>query len=63
MIEIKSEIDEVINDEVDRENNVLKNAPHTLEMALNDKWDLPYSREKAVFPLSHLKQNKFLANS
>ena len=59
LIEIKSEIDEVINDEVDRENNVLKNAPHTLEMALNDKWDLPYSREKAVFPLSHLKQNKF----
>ena len=59
LIEIKSEIDEVINDEVDRENNVLKNAPHTLEMALNDNWDLPYTREKAVFPLSHLKQNKF----
>jgi len=59
LISIKTEIDQIINNEVDQENNVLKNAPHTMILALNDKWDLPYSREKAVFPLPYLKQNKF----
>ncbi|HCP41582.1 MAG TPA: glycine dehydrogenase (aminomethyl-transferring) [Cryomorphaceae bacterium] len=59
LLGIRSEIDEIISNKVDKENNVLKNAPHTLEISLNDNWDFPYSREKAVFPLSHLKQNKF----
>ena len=59
LISIKAEIDQIINNEVDQENNVLKNAPHTMTLALNDNWDLPYSREKAVFPLPYLKQNKF----
>ena len=59
LIGIRSEIDEIISNKVDKENNVLKNAPHTLEISLNDNWDFPYSREKAVFPLSHLKKNKF----
>ena len=59
LISIKTEIDQIINNEVDPENNVLKNAPHTMILALNDKWNLPYSRDKAVFPLPYLKQNKF----
>ena len=59
LISIRKEIDQVINNEVDRENNVLKNSPHTMVLALEDKWDFPYSREQAVFPLFHLKQNKF----
>ena len=59
LLGIKSEIDEVIENKVDKDNNVLKNAPHTLEMTVNDSWSYPYSREKAVFPLPHLKQNKF----
>ena len=59
LLGIRSEIDEIISNKFDKENNVLKNAPHTLEISLNDNWDFPYSREKAVFPLSHLKQNKF----
>ena len=59
LISIRKEIDQVINNEVDRENNVLKNSPHTMVLALQDKWDFPYSREQAVFPLLHLKQNKF----
>jgi len=59
LISIRKEIDQVINNEVDRENNVLKNSPHTMVLALEDKWDFPYSRQQAVFPLSHLKQNKF----
>jgi len=59
MIAIKSEINEVVNGEVQVENSVLKNAPHTIHLAINDKWDFPYSREKAVFPLSWIKENKF----
>ncbi|GGD29258.1 aminomethyl-transferring glycine dehydrogenase [Hyunsoonleella pacifica] len=56
MISIKEEIDVVSKDEP---NNVLKNAPHTLEMITSDEWYLPYSREKAAFPLDFIRSNKF----
>lgn len=56
MIAIKKEIDEVSKDEP---NNVLKNAPHTLEMITADEWYFPYSREKAAFPLEYVRDNKF----
>ena len=59
LIGIKKEINQIINKEVDPVNNVLKNAPHTMNIALNDNWDFPYSREKAVFPLQWLKVKKF----
>jgi len=56
LISIKKEIDEANKDDM---NNVLKNAPHTLEMLTSDEWLLPYSREKAAFPLEYVKDNKF----
>ncbi|GAL68746.1 aminomethyl-transferring glycine dehydrogenase [Jejuia pallidilutea] len=56
MISIKHEIDAVTADET---NNVLKNAPHTLEMITADEWHFPYSRKKAAFPLEYLHSNKF----
>ena len=56
LISIKKEIDEANKDDM---NNVLKNAPHTLEMVTSDEWLLPYSREKAAFPLEYVKDNKF----
>ena len=56
MIAIKEEIDTVSKD---NPNNVLKNAPHTLEMLTRDEWYLPYSREKAAFPLDYIRTNKF----
>lgn len=59
MIAIRAEIQEVYDGQADRENNVLKNAPHTAVLALSDAWSLPYSREKAVYPLSYVKANKF----
>jgi glycine dehydrogenase len=40
-------------------NNVLKNAPHTLDMLTADEWKLPYSRQKAAFPLPYVSENKF----
>jgi glycine dehydrogenase len=59
LISIKKEIDEV---DAENSNNPLKNAPHTLEMLTTDTWELPYSREKAAFPLPYLKENKFFAS-
>ena len=56
MISIKNEIN---NCDINDKNNILKNAPHTLEMLTNDKWEFPYTREKAAFPLDYIAENKF----
>ncbi|OEK07921.1 glycine dehydrogenase (aminomethyl-transferring) [Flavivirga aquatica] len=56
MISIKKEIDKTSKDD---NNNVLKNAPHTLDMVTKDEWHFPYSREEAAFPLNYVKDNKF----
>jgi glycine dehydrogenase len=56
MISIKKEIDNTSKDDL---NNVLKNAPHTLNMVTADEWYFPYSREEAAFPLDYVRDNKF----
>jgi glycine dehydrogenase len=43
----------------DRENNLLKNAPHTARQIASDKWDRPYSREQAAFPAPWTREHKF----
>ena len=59
MISIKSEINEVLAGEVILEESVLKNAPHTLALAVNDEWNFNYTRQKAVYPLEWVKDRKF----
>jgi glycine dehydrogenase len=59
MLAIREEIREIEEGRADRVENVLKNAPHTATMVLTGTWDLPYSREKAVFPAPFVKENKF----
>ena len=59
MISIRKEIDEVITGKSDKEDNVLKNAPHTAKSALTSNWKHSYSREKAVYPLKWVQNNKF----
>ncbi|PWJ59980.1 glycine dehydrogenase [Dyadobacter jejuensis] len=59
MIAIRQEISEVQNGEADPKDNVLKNAPHTMRVVMDEAWARSYSREKAVFPLPHLRFNKF----
>jgi glycine dehydrogenase len=59
MISIRGEIQEIIDGKQDAKNNVLKNAPHTMESLLTDKWDRPYSRELAAYPVEGLRINKF----
>ncbi|HXH18717.1 MAG TPA: aminomethyl-transferring glycine dehydrogenase, partial [Chitinophagales bacterium] len=51
LIGIRKEIEDIETGAADEKDNVLKNAPHTAEMAVADKWSHPYSREKAVYPL------------
>lgn len=59
MISIRKEIQEIIDGKADKVNNVIKNAPHTAKLVVADTYDKPYSREKAAFPLSWVKANKF----
>ena len=55
LLEIKKEIDEIASGKADSHNNVLMNSPHTQAVICSDIWELPYSREKAAFPLPYLK--------
>jgi len=57
MIAIRYEINAI--DDTEEENNVLRNAPHTLQMLTSDEWNLPYSRSKAAYPLPFIRKNKF----
>ncbi len=59
MISIRKEIDDIISGKADREDNVIKNAPHTAKLALIGEWGHAYSREQAVYPLSWVRENKF----
>jgi glycine dehydrogenase len=59
MIAVRNEIREVEDGSADRVENVLKYAPHTSRVVLADDWSRPYSREKAAFPLPHLRFSKF----
>ncbi|MDW7534972.1 MAG: aminomethyl-transferring glycine dehydrogenase [Candidatus Nitrotoga sp.] len=59
MIAIRKEIDDIISGKADREDNVIKNAPHTAKLALIGEWEHAYSREQAVYPLSWVRKNKF----
>ena len=59
MISIKSEINEVLAGEVVLQESVLKNAPHTLGLAVNDEWAFNYTRQKAVYPLEWVRDRKF----
>lgn len=59
MISIRREIEEIVQGEYSQKDNVLKNAPHTLNDCLKDTWSRPYGREKAAFPSIWLKDYKF----
>jgi len=59
LIEIRKEIIEVESGIADKDNNVLKNAPHPISTISSDNWEYPYSREKASFPLPFVRENKF----
>jgi len=59
LIEIRKEIREVEEGKADKVQNVLKNAPHTAAVITANDWSLPYSRQKAAYPLPYVKDAKF----
>ena len=59
MKSIYAEIKEVENGAADKEDNVLKNAPHPAYTVVADEWNHAYGREKAAYPLSYVRENKF----
>ena len=59
MIAIREEIRAIEEGRMDRQNNPLKNAPHTAADATSSEWDRPYTREQAIFPAPWVKERKF----
>ena len=56
MIAIRKEIEASTKED---ENNILRNAPHTLAMVTANDWNFPYTREQAAFALDYIEENKF----
>jgi len=58
LIAIRGEIREIETGEADRDNNLLKHAPHPLADLLSDTWDRPYARDRAGFPTAATRDHK-----
>tara|TARA_B100001750_G_scaffold219777_1_gene206928 strand:+ start:24 stop:1088 length:1065 start_codon:yes stop_codon:yes gene_type:complete len=59
MIQIKEEINRIESGDLDREDNMLKNAPHSAEQVSADNWEHCYSRSEAAYPVEGLRNNKY----
>ena len=58
MLSIREEIQEIEDGNADKADNLLKNAPHTMESVAADDWSHPYSRERAAFPTKETRDHK-----
>jgi glycine dehydrogenase len=59
MISISNEIKQIENNEMDKVDNPLKNAPHTCSEVTKDNWSHSYSREVAAFPFEQSREYKY----
>lgn len=59
LLAIREEISAIENGTTDKQNNMLKHAPHTQFVITADEWTRPYSRQQAAYPLEYVKLNKF----
>lgn len=59
MIAIHGEMTAVAEGKSDRQNNPLKNAPHTAQVIISDAWNRPYSREQAAYPAPWTREHKY----
>ncbi|MEA3462109.1 MAG: glycine dehydrogenase (aminomethyl-transferring), partial [Bacteroidota bacterium] len=59
MIAIRKEIADVENGKTEKGNNLICNAPHTMQMIILDEWDSPYDKKVAAFPVKSLVENKY----
>jgi glycine dehydrogenase len=58
LIAIREEIREIEEGRASREQNLLSNAPHTLEQVISDGWNRPYPRERAAYPSHAVREHK-----
>ena len=59
LILIRAEIADIESGKQDRDNNLLKNAPHSMRLLTQGNWDLPYSLEAAFFPSPATRREKY----
>jgi glycine dehydrogenase len=59
MIKIRAEIQEIVEGRQPKDDNLLKNSPHTAEMVTATDWKHPYTREQAAFPAAWTRNYKF----
>lgn len=59
MISIRKEIEAIEKGEVDPENNLLNNAPHTHRLLLADNWEFPYTKREAFYPMENIHDDKY----
>ncbi len=59
MIQIREEIREIESGKMDKEDNLLKNAPHTADCLIKGEWKHSYSKEQAAYPVSYLNEWKY----
>lgn len=59
LIAIRQEIGDIESGKASRQDNVLKNAPHTASAVADDHWAHAYSRQLAAFPTQWVRRNKF----
>jgi glycine dehydrogenase len=59
LVSIFGEIQDIAQNKADKKDNVLKNAPHPVDVLLENDWNHGYKREQAAFPLEWIRENKF----
>lgn len=59
MLAIAGEIKDIESGVLSKEDNPLKNSPHTADMVISDSWNHSYPRERAAYPLPWLRTRKF----
>jgi len=59
LIQIRAEVAEIEAGRMDRQNNALKRAPHTMHAVVSSAWDRPYTREQGAFPTADTRASKF----
>jgi glycine dehydrogenase len=59
MLSIRAEIDDIGSGRIAVEDSPMRNAPHTMDDIISDKWDRKYSREVGAYPAPWVRANKF----
>ena len=59
MIKIREEIREIEEGKASKDDNLLKNAPHTAKTLITDSWTHEYNRSKAAYPVESLYEDKY----